>query len=370
MSFPCTCTQVNTQNIKPINTGDAKDTTTNLEDNSADSGTIIAIPRTLREVKTKEMYGNQEYKNKVLELIASDSKKCSGDNSLGCFKKAYGLEELEKEGKKLTEKEIGDAIVFNKRPGEIVKNPRIVNLRGEVGSDPAILVVSKPADKLVVKISAVVENDGKEQLVPVITTEGSADKEGKSVLTLHKKLLPGKYVAKISTAKKLSELGKASVLDSSASDEPVEQESSFTVGENVDTEFYISDIEIKQENTHEPYEGEVKEMVSFLLANLSKIDQRFDAQRYIKFARTGGIIFIVEGKVSQDNIEENSIIYLAYKSVIFGSAVIADASQEGIFRAKVPRDLEETMHKLTLYAYNPKQAISSSLRSIQFQFLQ
>ena len=60
------------------------------------------------------------------------------------------------------------------------------------------------------------------------------------------------------------------------------------------------------------------------------------------------------------------MVYLTYQSVTFGSAVIADASQSVTFSVQVPKALAKDTHTLTAYAYDPKQARSTSATKLTF----
>jgi len=63
----------------------------------------------------------------------------------------------------------------------------------------------------------------------------------------------------------------------------------------------------------------------------------------------------------------NKMVYFTYESVILGSAVIADASQNGAFKAKVPESLVTGDHHLTVFAYDPKTDKSTSVATFAFE---
>jgi dTDP-4-dehydrorhamnose 3,5-epimerase-like enzyme len=262
----------------------------------------------------------------------------------------YGLDkDQENQTEAILEKELGDAVVFNKKPGEIITIPRIVNLSGTVGSSPAILALSKPNE--VVTIELVSEDPTtKEQSKLINTITGETDDEGKAVLNAM--LVDGEYSATIYTMRSGNKITGKTV--------------KFKVSQEVDQEFSIEGLTITEEYAHEPYVGEAGEFVKFLLSYTEKLEPIFIAKDYIEFSRTGGMVYVVQGRVDTlDN--ENKMVYLAYQSVTFGSAVISDASQKGAFRMVIPKGIGAGAHKLTAYAYNPKQVKATSQKQVLFQ---
>jgi hypothetical protein len=285
-----------------------------------------------------EIYTNPEYNQAILGLVVQDQQNCGGDKAMDCLEKVYGGGT----SSALTEKEIGDAVVFNKKPGEIVIAPRIVNLKGTVGNNPVILVMSTPNDQLFVRINT----------VPMMTVKGFSDSEGKAVLGLLQPLKSGAYSAETYAVRNGVAVNGNKVL--------------FTVDAQVDKDFYISDLTVTEENAHETYDGEVGEFVTFLLNYIEKFEPTFIVKDYIEFSKTGGKIYYVQGRSDQLKQKENTVVYLVYKSVTFGSAVISDASQKGSFRMVVPRGLGINAHTLTAYAFNPKNNVSTSAKKVTF----
>jgi hypothetical protein len=294
------------------------------------------------------MYERGSYSNVLLELIVEDKEDCLGNKAMSCLEKAYGLDKVkrknqgEKNSSILTEKEIGDAVVFNKKPGEIVTIPRLVNLNGTVGSNPAILAVSAPNDQLFVRINT----------VPVMTIQGYSDEEGKAVFGLSQSLMSGDYSAEIYAVRKGVAVNG--------------NKTNFTVDKEIDNNFYISDMVVTEEDAHEPYAGEAGKFVTFVLNLAENYEPKFVAIDYIEFTKTGGKVYVVTGNVDQTQGGENAIVYLAFKSVTFGSAVISDASQKGSFKMMVPRGLGANSHTLTAYAFDPKTNASTNAKKAAF----
>jgi hypothetical protein len=282
-----------------------------------------------------EMYHSGSYGNVFLKLVVDDKKDCLGDKAMNCLEKIYGVTQSQ-------ESEIGDAVVFGKQPGEIITTPRLVNLKGIVGSNPVILAVSAPNDKLFVRINT----------IPMMTIQGVSDSEGKAVLGLIQPLRSGDYSAEIYAVRKgVAVLGN---------------KTNFTVDQQVDSEFYISNMQVTEEDAHAPYAGEPGEFVAFILSYVEKFEPKFIALDYIEFTKTGGKVYVVTGNVDQTQGSENAIVYLAFKSVTFGSAVISDAGQKGAFRMVVPKGLGASSHTLTAYAFNPKTNVSTSAKKAAF----
>ncbi|MFA6917601.1 MAG: hypothetical protein WC285_02065 [Candidatus Gracilibacteria bacterium] len=326
----------------------------------------VEVPKELKDVKSDEVYESKVVEDKALSLVLADKEECSGENAEKCInEKVYGLYNNEKP---LTENEITKAVVFHTDPNTVVETPKMVNVHGKVGSKPAFLAVSKANEEISIQIF--MKKYGK--YVPVMTVKGTTDEDGKIVLVPSKNLPSGQYKAEISTTRKTAEVAKASVLNSSTTADTLVagQASYFTVEGAVDKEFYISNVEVKKENVHEPYAGEVTKTVKYLLDTMNKINPKFDVAKYVESARTGGQEFFTKGKlVRSGEVKNDAMIYLTYQSVILGSAIIADASQSGEFRVQVPKGLQADTHTLTVYAYDPKLARTSSLQSLIFRYV-
>jgi len=313
--------------------------------------TETLFPTQISSVDTEAVYGSSSYAGEALSLILDDKEECSGARANECLKQVYGLDKIEqKKSEEIIEKELGDAVVFNKKPGEIITVPRIVNLHGIVGSNPVILVLSKPNENVTIEL---VKESGKmikKQSTPIILVAGQTDDEGKAVLNT--RLSDGNYSATIYTTRN--------------GHRTVGKTVQFKVDQMIDQEFRIEDLEITEENAHEVYAGEAGDLVEFLLTYIEKFSSGFVVNEYIEYSRTGGKVYIAEGRVdTTDN--ENKMVYIAYQSVTFGSVVVSDASQKGSFKIRVPNGLGSGQHKLTAYAYDPKQAKATSQKKVIFQ---
>jgi hypothetical protein len=340
-----------------LGTGEDVSNETDAEVTEEDSDEeTIEIPTELGLVDSTKVYSDDTYRNYALALVL-DSEACVAEDPAVCFAKIYGLPETT-----LSEKEFTDAVVFGKRSGEVVVEPRIVNLEGTVGTSPAILVLSQPNEEVFVEITEKAEDpaetDGEndvqlqsESASVVNTVTGMTDDEGKAVLTYT--LPAGNYTAAVYVQRGLSKVyGK--------------ETSEFTVDSSVDSEFFVEDVQVNEEYEYKRITKLLGKFSENLLAEVEEREPKFDKDEYIEYKRTGDKIYVVRGKVRTAD-QANKIVYLTYQSVTLGSAIIADASQEGVFMAKVPKTLAADTHELTAFAYDPKQTKSTSAAKLTFE---
>jgi hypothetical protein len=164
-------------------------------------------------------------------------------------------------------------------------------------------------------------------------------------------LLPGKYSAEISAKRNGVNI-------------PGKKTAKFIVDDKIDKEFYVENLEIREENVHEEILEDLPSFIAYILNFAERADTKFIAANYVDFQRTGGKTYIAYGNI---NYAENSLVYITYQSVTFGSAVISDAGQKGSFKVKVPKGVPAGSHKMTAYAYDPKTAKSSSMKNLSFR---
>jgi len=297
-------------------------------------------------IDSREMYTNPDYERLALALVTNSSENCVGENSMNCLKMIYG-----RDVQGLSEKEVGDAIVFQWL-GEEILDPKITNLGGTTGSSPAILVLSQPNDHLAIDITAEIEKNGVAQSVPVMILEGDSDEEGKAVIDVTPSLLDGEYKARVRAIRDGEQI--------------IGNEKLFTVEGSIDGNFYVSGLSVEEDETLDIDNLEVSEFVNDLLFYVEKFEPKFKVEKYVAYLKDEGKRYIVTGKVNLTEGEDNPVVYLAYKSVTFGSAVIADASQGGTFKTVVSKELPKSLHVLNVYAYDPKKNQSTSLKKITF----
>ena len=230
----------------------------------------IVSPTTLDEVDVDILFENETYHREVLSLLVDT---CSSETVLDCLKQVYDLTEPT-----VTEEELGDAVVFGKQPGEEVTVPRIVNLKGTVGTSPAILALSQANDNLTIEISEVqAEDTEKKGSSPVYIVTGTTDAEGKAVLNY---TLPaaGNYTANIYARR---------------GDSKVEGKSTqFVVDPQVDQEFFVTDVTVTEEDEYERITKVLGVAVEQVLAIDEKVDPRFNAKEFVEFRRTGGKVYV------------------------------------------------------------------------------
>lgn len=306
-------------------------------------------PANISDINTQAVYTNSSYESESLSLLLEDKSDCREDNGIKCFKKIYGLEKIEDE-RPLTDEEVGDAIVFNKRPDEVVEIPRIVNLSGKVGAHPAILVVSKPDDSIVIGLLRK-NADGK--LLAVMKLQMNVDEEGKGVLTVDSPLSDGQYYAVIYAIRNGVKLnGKGAV---------------FEVDTAIDAEFNIDDFEIVEDpNNVNVDKLELSGFSSFLLSYLEVyMGGKFMTDQYVDFVKGTMKKYIVKGNVNSLEMSD-MIVYVTYETVVFGSAVISDASTKGSFNSVVAGKLSKGEHTVTVYAYDPKTKKMTSVKVKKF----
>ena len=134
----------------------------------------------------------------------------------------------------------------------------------------------------------------------------------------------------------------------------------------MDSEFFVEDVQVNEEYEYKRITKLLGKFSENLLAEVEEREPKFDKDEYIEYKRTGDKIYVVRGKVRTAD-QANKIVYLTYQSVTLGSAIIADASQEGVFMAKVPKTLAADTHELTAFAYDPKQTKSTSAAKLTFE---